>query len=52
MSRLLELDQLERYVNKIDGLVKTVLDENAKKTVIAVTGYDFMKIQNWERRML
>lgn len=41
MSRLLELDQAERYVNKLDGLVKTVLDENAKKTVIAVTGYDF-----------
>lgn len=41
MSRLLELDQVERYVNKLDGLVKTVLDENAKKTVIAVTDYDF-----------
>lgn len=41
MNGVIKLDQVERYINKLDSLVKTKLSDRAKKTVIAVTGHDF-----------
>ena len=41
VNGVIKLDQVERYINKLDSLVKTKLSDRAKKTVIAVTGHDF-----------
>ena len=41
MNRVIKLDQVERYINKLDSLAKIKLSDRAKKTVIAVTGHDF-----------
>lgn len=41
VNGVIKLDQVERYINKLDSLAKIKLSDRAKKTVIAVTGHDF-----------